>query len=64
MIYTELLEIALVKKRTGYRSTQSIYTLMDKESFPRPISVGDRTKRWVAEEVESWIQSRIEASRK
>jgi len=61
--YTEMLEIALVKKRTGYRSTQSIYTLMEKEGFPRPISVGARTKRWVASEVEAWIQARIEASR-
>lgn len=64
MTYTELLEIALVKKRTGYRSTQSIYTLMDKEGFPRPIACGVRTKRWVAAEVEAWIQARIEASRK
>ena len=62
--YTEMLEIALVKKRTGYRSTQSIYNLMEKEDFPRPIAVGARTKRWVADEVEAWIQTRIEASRK
>lgn len=61
--YTQLLELALVKKLTGYRSTQSIYNLMERENFPRPIAVGTRSKRWVAAEVEGWIQDRIEASR-
>lgn len=64
MSYTELLELAVVKQRTGFRSTQTIYNKMAEEDFPRPIAVGTRTKRWVAAEVENWIQSRIEASRK
>lgn len=64
MPYTELLELTTVKKRTGFRSTQTIYSKMANEEFPRPIAVGTRTKRWVASEVENWIQSRIEASRK
>jgi predicted DNA-binding transcriptional regulator AlpA len=37
---------------------------MNEEGFPRPISVGARTKRWIMAEVEAWIQARIEASRK
>lgn len=61
--YTQLLELALVKKLTGFRSTQTIYNKMEKEGFPRPISVGTRAKRWIAKEVEAWIQDRIAESR-
>lgn len=61
--YTQLLELALVKKLTGFRSTQTIYNKMEKEGFPRPIAVGTRSKRWIAEEVEGWIQDRIAESR-
>ena len=61
---TVLIDINAVKRQTGFRSTQTIYTKMNEEGFPRPISCGVRTKRWVAAEVEAWIQARIEASRK
>lgn len=61
---TVLIDINAVKRQTGFRSTQTIYTKMAEEGFPRPIPVGVRTKRWIAAEVEAWIQARIEASRK
>lgn len=61
---TVLIDINAVKRQTGFRSTQTIYTKMNEEGYPRPISVGDRTKRWIAAEIEAWIQARIEASRK
>ena len=60
---TVLLDINSVKKQTGFRSTQSIYTKMNRDGFPRPITCGERTKRWIATEVEQWIQERIAASR-
>lgn len=60
---TVLIDINAVKQQTGFRSTQTIYTKMNEENFPRPISCGIRTKRWLAAEVESWIQARIKASR-
>ncbi len=60
---TVLLDINSVKKQTGFRSTQSIYTKMNSEGFPRPIACGARTKRWIAAEVEQWIRERIAASR-
>ena len=60
---TVLIDINAVKRQTGFRSTQTIYTKMDEEGFPRPIPVGVRTKRWIAAEVEAWIQAKIEASR-
>ncbi|MGA0584615.1 MAG: helix-turn-helix transcriptional regulator [Castellaniella sp.] len=60
---TVLIDINAVKRQTGFRSTQTIYTKMNEEGFPRPISVGARTKRWIMAEVEAWIQDKIESSR-
>lgn len=60
---TVLIDINQVKKQTGFRSTQTIYNKMNQEGFPRPVSVGVRSKRWILSEVESWIQAKIKASR-
>lgn len=60
---TILLDINSVKRQTGFKSTQTIYTKMSEDSFPRPIACGVRTKRWIASEIEAWIQSKIEATR-
>ena len=35
------------------RST--LYVLMDRDGFPRPIKIG-RDNRWVASEVEAWLE--------
>ncbi len=58
-----LVDINGVKQITGFRSTQTVYNKMSLEDFPRPISVGVRTKRWIEEEVFEWVDARIEASR-
>ncbi len=63
MNQTILLNIGDVKKQTGYRSTQTIYNKMANEGFPRPISIGDRSKRWLLSEVEAWVQDQIKKSR-
>ena len=60
---TVLLNINDIKDLTGYKSKQSIYNIMEEDGFPRPIDVGSRSKRWIASEVENWIQAKIEASR-
>ncbi|MFA5521233.1 MAG: AlpA family phage regulatory protein [Castellaniella sp.] len=60
---TVLLDINAVKRQIGVRSTQTVYSKMANEGFPQPIAVGIRTKRWIAAEVESWIQQRIAESR-
>lgn len=62
-IGTVLLTIQDVKNKTGYRSTQTIYTKMESEGLPRPISIGNRSKRWILAEVEAWVQDQIEKSR-
>jgi predicted DNA-binding transcriptional regulator AlpA len=59
----QLMDINSVKKLTDFKSTTSIYTKMREEGFPKPISCGTRTKRWIASEVVQWIKERIAESR-
>lgn len=54
-----LLRLNEVKTMTG-KSRSSIY---DDSSFPRPVKIGARSAAWVCDEVEAWIQGRIEARR-
>ena len=58
-----LIDINQVKAATGFRSTTSIYTLMQSQGFPKPVGIGNRTKRWVESEVQGWIKNQIENSR-
>ena len=52
-----------VQARTGLpRST--IYHLMSQDRFPQTVNLGLRSVGWIAEEVEEWIQKRIDDSRK
>lgn len=60
---TQLIDIAEVKRRTGFRSTQTVYNKMADAEFPQPIKIGSNSNRWIAAEVEAWIQSLIEESR-
>jgi len=51
-----------VSARTGLpRST--IYHKMSLDEFPQSINLGLRAVGWVAEDVEEWIQDRIDDSR-
>lgn len=52
-----LLRLDEVKKMTG-KSRSAIY---DDTSFPRPVKIGTRSAAWVCDEVETWIEGRIEA---
>jgi len=51
-----------VMARTGL-SRSAIYAKIGKDEFPPRISLGPRAVGWLADEVEAWIQSRIDASR-
>ncbi len=42
----------------------TIYRFINEGTFPSPIKLGERSSAWIAEEVEEWIQSRIDESRK
>lgn len=58
-----LIDLGEVKRRTGFKATQSIYNKMAHEGLPRPITVGTRTKRWILSEIDAWILARIDESR-
>lgn len=45
-------------------SCSTIYDMMAKGQFPRPVRIGVRAVGWVESEIADWIESRIAASRK
>ncbi len=51
-----------VMARTGL-SRSTIYHKMSLDEFPQSINLGIRSVGWIAEEVEEWIEERIENSR-
>jgi prophage regulatory protein len=53
-----------VQARTGL-SRSTIYARVAAGTFPSPIDLGGgRAVGWVDAEIEAWVQSRIQASRK
>ena len=59
---TSLLRISEVSRSTGLaRST--IYEKISAGSFPKPIKITPKTSAWIANEVEQWVQDRINDSR-
>ncbi len=58
-----ILRLPVVKNRTGL-SRSSIYLRMANNQFPAPISLGGRAVGWLDEDVNNWLEQRIEASRK
>jgi len=49
--------------RTGL-SRSAIYELIRKSEFPSQISLGPRTVGWIENEIEDWIDKRIQTSRR
>lgn len=58
-----ILKLIEVKTVTGL-SVSSIYRGAAKGSFPKPIKLSVRSSGWLKSEVDTWLQGRIEASRK
>lgn len=58
----KLLRISQVLDRTG-QSRSTLYTRIAEGRFPRQVSLGPRSTRWVEAEVEDWISRRISDSR-
>jgi len=53
-----------VESRTGL-SRSTIYARIAAGTFPSPINLGGRRAvGWLAAEIDAWVKSRIEASRK
>jgi len=57
-----ILRLHNVMGRTGL-SRSSIYQKMSTGEFPQSINLGIRSVGWISEEVEEWINDRIDDSR-
>lgn len=51
-----------VQARTGL-SRSTIYLRIAEGLFPKPISLGPRAVGWLESEIDSWLASRVQASR-
>lgn len=58
----KILRLSKVQSVTGL-SRSSIYEFVGNGAFPKPIKLGVRSVGWLEEEVNNWIESRINASR-
>lgn len=47
-----------VQQRTGLGAS-SIYALMQKDMFPKPVTLSIRRVAWIESEIEEWILVRI-----
>ena len=50
-----------VERLTGL-SRSTIYLLMTKGQFPRPVKLSERAVGWRACDIDAWLQERIEES--
>ena len=57
-----ILRLPSVKKRTGL-SRSSIYLRMANSEFPTPISLGGRSVGWLEQDINEWLEKKIETSR-
>ncbi|KIS45348.1 MULTISPECIES: helix-turn-helix transcriptional regulator [Kosakonia] len=58
-----LIRLPEVQRRTGY-SKAWIYRLMCQKRFPTSVKIGTRAIAFVESEIDEWINTRIEESRK
>jgi prophage regulatory protein len=56
---TTILRRKQVEVRTGL-SRSTIYLRIQDGTFPRPINLGARAVGWLENEIESWLELRIE----
>ncbi|MBU1691811.1 MAG: AlpA family transcriptional regulator [Gammaproteobacteria bacterium] len=57
-----IIRLPAVKARTGL-SRSTLYLKIQQGTFPKNISLGERSTGWLENEVQEWIESRITASR-
>jgi len=58
-----MLRLPIVKDRVSL-GRSSIYAAIKRGTFPAPVRLSERAVAWVESEVDAWLASRIEASRK
>jgi prophage regulatory protein len=52
-----ILRLPAVKKITGL-SRSCIYAMIDKEQFPKQVSIGMRAVGWLENEIRDWVKTR------
>ena len=62
MIEQFIWRLPKVLAQTGL-SRSTIYHKINNDDFPAPINLGPRAVGWLSNEVEGWIQERIDESR-
>jgi prophage regulatory protein len=55
-----LLRLPEVRRRVGL-SRSEIYRLISLGRFPRGVPLGERIRAWDSDEIQIWIQARIDA---
>jgi len=58
-----MLRLPIVKDRVSL-GRSSIYAAVKRGEFPPPVRLSERAVAWVESEIDAWLASRIEASRK
>ncbi len=60
----KILRLPTVKERTGL-SRSSIYLKISRDEFPKQITLGNNSRSvgWIEEEINLWIEQRIQTSR-
>lgn len=53
-----ILKLPALQNNTGL-SRSTIYALISRGEFPKPVPLGARSVGWLSSEVEDWIESRI-----
>lgn len=57
--FLAMLRMPEVIRRTGL-SRSSVYSLMEQGKFPRQIKVSENTAAWLEQEIDAYLQERID----
>lgn len=57
------LRLPAVQARTGF-SRATIYAFIAQGRFPSPIRLGPRAIGWLESEIDTWMQDRVDLSRR
>jgi prophage regulatory protein len=61
IVNPKLLRLPRVKESVALSRT-SIYRLISLGQFPKPINLGARAVAWLESDIDSWIQSKVDAA--
>ena len=59
----KVLRLPEVLDRVGFRRSK-VYALIAAGQFPRPIALSTKTRGFLENEIDDWIQQRVDESRK